>query len=242
MLAESTKDKLADHCRKVVIKGPDAEIPFAASVLVSTAVGWDELSDPERKKLFLSANPSAWRWAALALAKNGRRKELMEWASERPAEDHLDVVWVLKHDLPKEWSDAELAFWLKCAGHYPRDMAYVLRACHRPIPTVFREPIRADLLRELAKPTVKRGGTQPAYSLVAAVEVLDAWNNPEDTPLLMDCLKHPVHSIGTRSDGVQSTQIRTYELRTRVRPILERRGVELPAGVVYREEIKPGTE
>jgi hypothetical protein len=86
---DATRAKLAERCRKVVAEGPDAERPFAARVLVSIAISWNRLTDDERKKLFLSSNPSAWRWMELALSKNGKREELMEWAREQPAEDLL---------------------------------------------------------------------------------------------------------------------------------------------------------
>jgi hypothetical protein len=235
-LPEATRAKLAEHCRKVVAEGPDAERPFAASVLVSTAIGWNRLSDAERKKLFLSSNPSAWRWMALALSKNGKRKELMEWARERPADDLLDVVWLLKRDKPKGWSEAELSFWLACARHNPGGVAYVLRSSDEPAPKEFREPIRADLEREIAKPSVKDGGTQPAYNLHAMVTVLDRWQNPDDTALLQTYLTHPLHSSLTRSPG--GTVVRQYGLRLLVKGLLQQRGVKVPPGVVYEEEIE----
>lgn len=172
-LADATKAKLVDHCRQVVAKGTDAEKPFAASVLVSTLVGWAKLTDAERKNLFLSSDSSAWRWAALALAKNGRREQLMEWARERPADDHLDVIWILKHNKPKEWAKTELAFWLACARRNPGGVATALNSRDGPAPTAFREPIRSYLEKEIAKPTVKEGGKQPAYDLFAAVYLLD---------------------------------------------------------------------
>ena len=236
-LPEATRAKLADHCRRVVAEGPDAERPFAAGVLVSTAIGWNRLSDAERKKLFLSTNPSAWRWAGLALTKNGKRKELMEWARERPADDHLDVIWLLQRDRPKEWSDAELAFWLACARHNPGGVAYVLRGSDDVAPSEFREPIRAELEREIVKPSVKDGGTQPAYNLLAMITVLDRWRNPDDSALLLGFLKHPLHSTLTRFPG--GTVIRQYGLRLHVKGLLQQRGVKVPAGVVYEEEIEP---
>jgi hypothetical protein len=241
-LADATRAELVDHCRQVVAAGPDGEKPFAASVLVSTAVGWARLTDAERKALFLSPEPSAWRWAAVGLAKNGRREQLMDWARERPADDHLDVIWVLRHDKPKEWSDAELAFWLACARRHPGGVASVLRLGDGPTPPAFREPIRSYLEREIAAPTVKDGGTQPAYSLLAAVYALDGWKNPDDTPLLLEYLKHPAYSKATRYIGTEGTAIRVYGIRNHVRAVLERRGVKVPFGVVYEEEAGPEEE
>ena len=104
-LSDATKAKLAEHCRQVFAEGPDAEKPFASSILLSTAIGWAGLTDDERKKLFLSSDASAWRWAALTLVKNGRREQLIEWAKERPAEDLLDVIWVLRNKEAKEPKD-----------------------------------------------------------------------------------------------------------------------------------------
>jgi hypothetical protein len=239
-LPEATRAKLAEHCRKVVAEGPDAEKPFAASVLVSTSIGWNRLSDAERKKLFLSSDPSAWRWMALALSKNGKRKELMEWARERPADDLLDVVWLLNRDKPKEWSEVELALWLACARHNPGGVAYVLRGSDDAAPKEFREPIRAGLEREIAKPTVKDGGTQPAYNLHAMLTVLDRWQNPDDTALLQTYLTHPLHSSLTRSPG--GTVIRQYGLRLLVKGLLQQRGVKVPPDVVYEEEIEQNWE
>jgi hypothetical protein len=241
-LPDATRARLTDHCREVVGDGPDAEKPFAASVLVSTAVGWAELTDAERKGLFLSEDPSAWRWAALALAKNGRREELIEWAGERPADDHLDVVWVLAHDKPEGWPDAELRFWLAVARRNPGSIAYVLRLWGGPTPAALRKPIRAYLKREIAEPTVTSGGTQPAYDLSAAVQLLDGWNDPSDTALLLEYLKHPVHNTVTRVEGTRQTERRVYALRAHVRNMLERRGVEVPPSVVYEEEVGPGEE
>jgi hypothetical protein len=234
-LTAATRAALADHCRRVVADGPDGERPFAASVLLSTSVGWDRLSDDERKKLFLSADPSAWRWAALSLAKNGRRDQLMEWATERPADDHLDTLWVLHHDQPKEWADAELAFWVACARRNPGGVAVLLRSRAGPHPTAFREPIRAYLSGEAAKPT----GTQPGYSLVSAVHLLDSWKNPDDTPLLLACLKHPSSVTATRYQGTGGTVVRQYIFRDNVRHLLVKRGVQVPADVVYEEVVGP---
>jgi hypothetical protein len=238
-LSDATKLRLVDHCRKVVADGPDAEKPFAASVLVSTAVGWDKMTDAERKQLFLSSNPSAWHWAAMALAKNGRRKELMEWAAERPVDDHLDVIWVLTHDRPKQWAEQELKFWLEVAGHNPGGVATALRMRDGPAPIAFREPIRTYLQREIAKPTVENTGTQSAYELCAAVYMLDAWKNSDDTPLLLEYLKHPANNSAVRVDGERRTEFRVYGLRDHVRALLEKRGVKIPAGVVYEEVVGP---
>ena len=222
--------------------GLDAEKPFAVSVLVSTAIGWNRLTDAERESLFLSSNPSTWRWAALALAKNGRREQLMEWTRERPADDHLDVIWVLKHNKPKDWSDQELAFWLACTRHNPGGVAYVLRLWDGPTPAPLREPIRSYLKSEIAKPTIKDGGTHSEGYLFAAVYLLDSWGDADDTPLLLDYLKHAVHSTLTRYEGAAGTMIRYYGLRDHVRALLEGRGVKIPSGVVYKEEVGPGKE
>jgi hypothetical protein len=241
-LLDATRMKFADHCRKVVAEGPDATKPFAASVLVSTAVGWATLTDAERKKLFLAPEPSVWRWAAQALARNGRRKELIEWASERAASDHLHVIWVLAHDMPKEWPAAELKFWLAHARKNPADVAWVLRVYGRPVPIDFREPILAYLQGEIKKPTVKQTGTQPAYNLNAALHVLDSWRNADDTPLLLEYLKHPAHNTATRGDGARQTELRVYGLRSHVRALLEQRGAKIPPDVVYEQEIGPAKE
>ncbi len=241
-LPDATKAKLADHCRKVVAEGPDAEKPFAASVLVSSAVGWARLTDAERKTLFLSDHPSVWRWAALALAKNDRRKELMEWSGERPVNDDLDVLWVLAHDPPQRLPNAELKFWLAVARRKPGSVAYTLWLLGRPAPTEFREPILAYLKREMEKPTVQNAGTQPAYDLMAALRVLDAWKNPADTPLLLAYLKHPAHSDVLRLSGDQRTEIRVYGMRGHIRNMLEARGAKAPPDVVYEEIIGPAKE
>ena len=160
-LLDETKAKLAERCRQVFAEGPDAEKPFAASILLSTAIGWARLTDAERKKLFLSPEPSAWRWAALTLVKNGRREQLIEWAKERPADDLLDVIWVLRNKEakePKDLAGAELALWVDCARQNPGGIAYLLRSSNGPNPIAFREPIRTYLEREIAKPTAKNGG------------------------------------------------------------------------------------
>lgn len=241
-LPDATKAKLADHCRAVVAKGPDAEKPFAASVLVSTAVGWATLTDAERKNLFLSSHPSVWRWTALALAKNGRRKELMEWTAGRAADEHLDVIWVLAHDPPKEWPEAELKFWLAVARRQPGSVAYTLGLLGRPVPTEFREPILAYLKGEIAKPAVTNTGTQPAYDLFAALRVLDGWKNADDTPLLLEYLKHPAHNAAIRFNGDQKTEIRVYGLRGHLRNMLEARGAKVPPDTVYEEVFGPTKE
>jgi hypothetical protein len=221
---DDTKAKLFDLCRKVAFEGPDEEKPFAASVLVSTGIGWSKLTDPERKKLFLSSDESAWRWAALALSEHGSREDLMEWVRERPPNDHLDVVWLLKRDR-KGWREEELRFWVDCAWHEAGGVAEVLQISNEvPAPVEFREPIRAYLKREIENPTVVDAGTQPAYRLSAAVTVLDAWKQADDTPLLLEYLKHPVHFPGS-----------TYTLRAIVRGLLERRGAEIPPSVVYED-------
>jgi hypothetical protein len=238
-LPEATRAMLADLCRRVVADGPEAEKPFAASVLVSTAIGWNRLTDAERKRLFLSSHPSAWRWAALALSKNGKRKELIEWARERPADDHLDVLWLLERDKPKEWSETELAYWVACARHNPGGVAYLLRSSDEPAPVAFREPIRAYLEKEIAKPTVRDGGTRPEYYLHAMITSLDRWKNPDDTSLMQKYLMHPAYSMITRYQGDRGTVFRQYGIRTLARYLLQQRGVKVPDGIVYEEEAGP---
>jgi hypothetical protein len=209
--------KLTDHCRQVIATGPEAEKPFAASVLLSRSVGWPRSSNAERKELFLSPQPSVWRWAAMSLVKNGWREELVRWAPRRPAADHLDIIWLLAHHMPKEWPRAELDFWLTCARRTPGGVAYVLDLFGKgDIPLAFRPPIRSYLEKEIANPTVKGMGTQEASYLFAAVSVLDRWKNADDTPLLLKYLHHPC-----------------LRLRGYVKSMLEKRGVKPPPGIVY---------
>ena len=65
-----------------------------------------------------------------------------------------------------------------------------------------------------------------SYIEATAVTVLDAWKKADDTPLLLEYLKQPVHSPGL---------VRDYTLRALVRDLLEKRGVTIPPGVVYKE-------
>jgi hypothetical protein len=173
----------------------------------------------------------------MALAKNKQRKELIEWSSDRKAEEHLDIVWVLQHEKPEKWADDELKFWLAVAKRDPGSIAYTLRLWGGPTPAELRETIRAYLKNEIAKPTVKNGGSQPAYNLQAAVYVLDGWQEAADNPLLLKYLGHPVHNSVTRLDGARQTELRVYGLRSHVRVMLEKRGVKVPDGVVYEQEI-----
>ena len=238
-LADAVKVRLADYCRRVVAAGPSEEKPFAASILVTTAVGWAALTDAERKALVLSPEPSVWRWGAFALAKNGRRAELMAWLNERPAADRLDGIYLLMHDQPKEWVPAELAYWLACARHDPGFVANALRPRDGPVPTAFRAPVRAYLEAEIARPTIKGGNTVPAYNLSAAVRLLDSWKDAADTPLLLEYLRHPWLDTSTRYDGTVGTTLRRYGLRQQVRHLVEKRGVKVPPGVVYEEPEVP---
>ncbi|MBA4066831.1 MAG: hypothetical protein C0501_24610 [Isosphaera sp.] len=241
-LDDATKAKLVEHCKRIVAPGPDGEKPFAASVLVSTAVGWGRLTDAERKDLFLSAQPSAWRWAAVGLVKNGRREQLMEWARERPAGDHLDVCWLLKRDKPKGWVEKELAFWVATARHDAAGVATALGRTDGPIPVAFREPIRAYLQKEIAKPTVMEGGTLAAYSLHDALSVLGGFKNPDDTPLLLEYLKHPMSGTLLHVSGERRWQTREYRARGTAAGLLTERGVAVPPGVVYSEDLGPVKE
>jgi hypothetical protein len=242
-LPEATKAKLAEQCRKVLREGPEAEKPFAGSVLVSTAIGWNRLTDDERKALLLSADPSVWRWTALALEKHGRTKELLHWARERPPEDHLDVIWVIdgRHfDKPKKWLDGEMEFWLSVAKRDPGGIAGILSYHVGPHPTEFREPISAYLKREIAQPAFKEGNTLPAYSLLAALSLLCAWKNADDTPLIQEYLKHPMAVLSTLREGTVGIETRTYPLRELAKRLLESRGVKVPPRIVYEEVVEPG--
>ncbi len=238
-LAGAVKARLADHCRQVIAAGPTEEKPFAASVLVSTAIGWAALTDTDRKALVLSPEPSVWRWGAFALAKNGRRAELMAWLGERPAADRLDGIYLLKYQQPKEWVPAELAYWLACARHDPGFIANAFGTRDVPAPIAFRAPVRAYLEGEIARPTIKGGNTVPAYNLSAAVWLLDSWKDAADTPLLVEYLRHPWLDTSTRYDGTVGTTLRRYSLRQQVRHLLEKRGVKVPPGVVYEEPEVP---
>jgi hypothetical protein len=237
--SDAAKNKLTDHCRRVIATGPEAEKPFAASVLVSTTVGWSRLTDTERKSLLLSSNPSAWRWAALALVKNDRREQLVDWIRERPADDHLDAVWVLTHNKRAEWSAGERKLLVSAAGANPGGVAVLLGRSKDSVPDALRDPIRKYVERETAAPTVQDGSTQEANYLLAAVQFLDRWNNSDDTPLLLSCLKHPLCQRELRSVGSDGTYYGVYLLRNQARVLLERRGTKVPDGIVYEEKIGP---
>lgn len=242
-LSDEAKAKLVALSRRVLAEGPEAERPFAASVLVSNAVGWDRITDAERKELLLSAQPSVWRWAAMSLVKNGRREQLIAWAVERPVGDHLDIVWILTHEKPKEWSAAELRFWLACARRAPGSIAYVLKAStDDPAPKVFRGQVRSYLEKEIAEPIFKDGNRQGGSELFAAVFLLDRWKNKNDTPLLLKYLHHPYRVESLRLPGFDSPSIRDYRLRGYVKGMLENRGIKVPEGIVYQEEIEERNE
>jgi hypothetical protein len=114
----------------------------------------------------------------------------------------------------------------------------VLRSSRGPTPTVLREPIREFLKDEIAEPTVEQGQTEPALGLAAALDVLNSWKDPADTPLLLEYLKHPAHTTApTRVNGRPAEFVK-YEIRARVRDMLKGRGVNLPPGIVYQEEVE----
>lgn len=241
VLAGATRAGLAAHCRKVVADGPDREKTFAASVLLSSAVGWAGLTDAERKGLLLSPHPAVWRWAALALAKNGCRDALMAWARERPVDDHTDVIRVLRHDRPKDWADAELAFWADAARHNPGGVAHVLELLDGPAPAPFREPVLKYLHREAVQPAAQGDG-QALANLVAALFLLDRWNDPADTPLFQHYLNHPGASTSFGDVNGQRMEFRRYIVREHARELLERRGLKVPGEVVYEEVVGPAKE
>lgn len=164
----------------------------------------------------------------MSLVKNGWREELIRWAPHRPVADHLDIIWILADKMPKEWSKAEpkewpkaeLDFWLACARHKPGGVAYVLNLkMEGTIPIAFRAPIRSYLEKEIANPTVKDSDQQETGYLFATVSDLDRWKNPDDTPVLLKCLKHPY-----------------IRLRGHVKNLLENRGVKPAPGIVYEED------
>src|SRR5262249_27056331 len=167
-LTKEVKAKLVEHCRQVVAKGPEAERPFAASVLLSTAVGWAQMTEDERKKLLLSPQAPVWRWTGMSLVKNNQREKLLEWAAERPTRDHLDVIELLSFRMPKDWSDAELKFWLACTRRTPGAVAHQLSWLEGAAPKAFRAPIRAYLEKEIERPTVKDFDGDEASGLFAA--------------------------------------------------------------------------
>ena len=238
-LSGVAKARLAAHCRQAVADGAGAEKPFAASILVSSGVGWAGLSDLERKGLFLSPHAPVWRWAAVALAKNGRRNQLVEWAGARPPGDHLDILWVLKRDKPKAWDAAELALWAGVAARDPGGVATALGRLDGPAPVEFRAPIRALVGRETAAPTFQDGNAPQADGFFSAVLALDAWQDPADVPLLLACLKHPLRGEFWRLDGEESKKFYEYRLRGYVKVMLQKRGVAVPPGLVDEEPAPP---
>ena len=133
---------------------------------------------------------------------------------------------------------ADIAFALSCAKHDAGFVAYILKGQDDPPPTAFREPIREFLKREIAEPTVRDNYGRTASGLFAAVYVLDSWKNPDDTPLLLEYLKHPVHIETVLFTGNQGTASREYRLRGHVRDLLKKRGAKIPPGVVYEEQVR----
>jgi hypothetical protein len=239
-LKDEARAKLAELCKRVVAEGPEAEKPYAASALVSKSVGWARLTDNDRKGLFLSPQPSVWRWTALSLLRNKGREQLIEWASQRPPEDHLDVLWMLSYQMPKVWPKAELNFWLACARRTPGRVASALNTYEGEVPLALRPPIRAYLEKEIDRPTITHFDHKEGGDLFAAVYRLDRWKDKEDTPLLLKYLRHPFCVEGTRTEGDRRTVSREYRLRGHVKFLLEQRGVEVPRGIVYQETFEEG--
>jgi hypothetical protein len=196
-LTESRRLALARHCRLILGGGPEEEKGFAASVLLSRAVGWDSLGDAELRDLFLSPHESVWRWTGMALAKHGRRDELVALAGRRSEGELLSVIYILDHALPAELSSAEQQFWLACARRTPASIAYVLiLTMPKDIPIVYREPICEGLEATVstargAETAASQVTSQREYDLIAALRVLHRWCRPEDTPLIAAYLDHP---------------------------------------------------
>lgn len=196
-LSEARRLALLRECRRVLAEGGADEKGLAAGVLLSDAVGWSAVRDPELAALFQSPDEFVWRWAGMSLARHGRRDELVELAKHRPPEEHLSVIYMLANAPSPCQSAAEKEFWLACARRTPASIAYLLNLV-RPaeIPREYREPIREYLVTALRKAmtsakTPPNETTQREYDLNAALRVLDRWQDPEDTPLLESYVTYP---------------------------------------------------
>jgi hypothetical protein len=240
-VSDLLRSQIVAECRRVVADGPDEEKGFAASVLVSQEIGGDLVESLEVERLTLDKHLSVWRWAAAALVKSGKREKLAELASQRPREDDLHIIWMLRHKMPEKIGKTEERFWDECAKHNPGGIAYVLRGVYtsarRPVPLRFRKPVLAFIEEEIKNPSVFKN-SQAEYDLVAALQVMASWNDASDTALLLGYLEHPCASQSYRSrNDSKHDLVKTYPVRTRVKTLLQKRGVDIPSSAVFEENL-----
>ena len=234
-LSDDARAKLRELCRQTVANGPEAERPFAASALVASAVGWESLSNAERKALVLSPQSSVWRWAAMAMLKNGHRQQLLEWADARPTEDQSHLVCLLCTDVPAKRPELEIDYFLRALRRDPGEVALVIQLFNvEPIPAAAREPLRAFLKLEIAEPKYFDDSSRDSRNCFAALGLLDRLKNPDDDALIAKYLAHPyVHysSLG----GGKSTK--HFQMRRYAADLLAKRGVKPPGGTLFEETV-----
>ena len=229
---------LMQQCRTTLATGPEAEKPFAASLLLSDCVGGGQVRQSEIEELLTMPDAGVWQWAATRLARDGKRDRLIELTARRSIEDRVAVLWILSGRMPKVITPAEDAFWLACLRAETPKTAYAARMAWGPAgpaPEAFRGPIAAYLNKEIADPKVLVN-SQAQYDMEAALDILDRWNRTQDVELLRKYLSHPCVTEGYRptSDGA-GRKFKVFSTRQRVAAMLKRRGVAIPPDVVFEE-------
>lgn len=206
-LPQDSKQALVEECRRVIAAGPAEEQAFATSMLASQAIGGGLVTAKELVRLVAHAEQGVWRWAAVGLAKRGKRDLLIEAGRKRPKGDWKHLLFMLKVQMPEKVGDAEIAFWQDLAKVDPGSLCYALEPEFekRPTPKEIKAIVRQYLSSEIEKPSIKETGVQAFYNLKAALRFLASWKDPEDTALLKRFLKYPL----TREQRWSSGEVKT---------------------------------
>jgi hypothetical protein len=190
------KPALIAECRRTLTSGPDKEKGFAASILTSDAIGAGLVKDTELAELVANRHPAVWRWAAISLIKRKNRDLFVKSVQKRPKSDWKDAIFMLSVHASEPMEPKERAFWLDFGKADAAFLSYVLVTNYsyknKKVPVEFQPAVRSYLRSEIANPMVRNAGSQPFYNLRAALQVLAAWDSPQDTSLLKRFLNYPI--------------------------------------------------
>ncbi len=203
------------------------------------------------------------RYAAIsALSRREKRQQAGQWLAEHRELPGLKLasLWEAASGSTKEFADWEVQVALRLLETSPLEATQVLKsrcvaladAGGKKLPIELREPLRRFLADEAEakrlgglpppKPAEdSNAGSQtgdPRYfepvKLWNSLFVLAAWNDPADTPLLINYLAHPAASFSTSEQKVT----RRYEVRRAAAQFLKERNEIVPDGVVFEEPVR----
>ncbi|MEM7010721.1 MAG: hypothetical protein AAF585_04475 [Verrucomicrobiota bacterium] len=238
--------ELVRECHRTLKDGPNHEHAYAACLLLTHAARTGDTS--VLKELLIHPTPEVWPWAAAFASMLQERELLVEGLQQRPLSDRIDsLAWLRSVVGESYWegalfelTDAEIALIVEAleersfdaAGRFGslfdvKDNAKALAAY----------PALLDQARKLVRAEAEESAAEFNFSsgMEDLIMLISAAADPEDNAVLEILLDHPYVKFQTNKETQKTLCL--FPIREAAARALLRRGVELPADVVFQIEV-----